>query len=221
MTTHPHLSRRDALTLAAGAAGLVSAGFGGFLSKMVSPQRLVYGFGEAADAKGLPPTPGCGAIELTESYEEGPFYAPNTPYKTDFRRAGHRGRELELRGRVTDEQCRPIAGAVLDLWHADEDAAYDNVDYAYRGHQFTEADGTFHLRSIVPPPYAFAGLWRAPHIHAKVQGPRTRLLTTQIFFPDPSGVSDDVQIERSLLAQQGAPVNGVAQAYYHFVLRRS
>jgi protocatechuate 3,4-dioxygenase beta subunit len=221
MANSEDLSRRDVLNLALGATGLVTAGFGGFLSKMVFPQRLVYGFGPAADAEALLPTPGCEAVAFTESYEEGPFYTPNTPYKTDFRRAGHQGRELELRGLVTDEQCRPIAGAVVDLWHADEHAAYDNINDAYRGHQFTEADGTFSLLSIVPPPYAFAGLWRAPHIHAKVQGPRTPLLTTQIFFPDPSGISAHVQIERSLLAHMDAPVNGVVRASYHFVLRRS
>jgi protocatechuate 3,4-dioxygenase beta subunit len=214
------LGRRDVVILAGGAVGLIGAGFAGFASKMVFPQPLVYGFGRAA-SEALVPTPSCGEVELTESYEEGPFYTPNTPQKVDFRRPDHRGRELVLRGLVTDEGCRPIAGAVLDLWHADENATYDNVGYDYRGHQFTAADGTFRLETVVPPPYAFAGLWRAPHVHVKVQGPGTRLLTTQVFLPDPSGVTKHVKIEPSLLARIDEPANGVAQAFFHFVLRRS
>jgi protocatechuate 3,4-dioxygenase beta subunit len=221
-TTPPtSLSRRDVLGLAAGAVGLAAGGFAGFLSKMVFPQRLTYGFTSSSPASGPAGAPRCAGAEPTDSYEEGPFYTPNTPLKTDFRRPGHRGRELVLRGLVTDPECRPIAGAVLDLWHADENAAYDNVDHDYRGHQFTAADGSFSLHTLLPPPYAFAGLWRAPHIHAKVQGPRTSLLTTQVFFPDPSGVSRHVHVEPSLLASMREPLNGVAQAFYHFVLEPS
>jgi protocatechuate 3,4-dioxygenase beta subunit len=222
MARFPQLNRRDALTLAGGALGLVGAGFGGFLSKMVFPQGLVYGFGSAAgSSSSLAATPSCGRAEPTHAYEEGPFYTPNTPLKTDFRPDGTGGNELVLRGLVTDEQCRPIAGAVLDLWHANEHAAYDNENYDYRGHQFAAADGSFSLRTILPPPYSFAGLWRVPHIHVKVQGPKTRLLTTQIFLPDPSGVTRYVSIDRRLLARIDEPTQQVTQAFYHFVLRQS
>lgn len=214
------LGRRDVVVLAGSAMGLVGAGFAGFASKMLFPQPLVYGFGPAASAA-LEPTPSWTPAEPTESYEEGPFYTPNTPEKVDFRRPHHRGRELVLRGLVTDEAGRPIAGAVLDLWHADENATYDNVGYDYRGHQFTASDGSFTLTSLVPPPYAFAGLWRAPDVHVKVQGPRTKLLTTQVFFPDPTGLTRDVKIEPRLLARMDEPANGVAQAFFHFVLRQS
>lgn len=221
MANSSRLTRRELLTLTGGALGLIGAGFGGFVSKMVFPQSLVYGFGPAASRQPLEPTPSCSDAGPTESYEEGPFYAPNTPLKTDFRRPGDRARQLVLRGLVTDEECRPIGGAVLDMWQANEHAVYDNETYDYRGHQFAGADGTFRLQTILPPPYSFAGLWRAPHIHVKVQGPHTRLLTTQIFFPDPSGVTRHVSIEPRLRARMDESTTEVAQAYYHFVLRRS
>ncbi|MBL8958198.1 MAG: hypothetical protein JNK82_45920 [Myxococcaceae bacterium] len=214
------LTRRDAVVLLSSSVGLVAGGGLALGGKQVLPQRLVYGFGPNETAT-LEPTAACADAHLTARYEEGPFYTPNTPLKTDFRLPDHGGHELLLEGKVTDERCVPIAGAVLDFWHADPRADYDNVDYAYRGHMFTGADGSYALRTIVPPPYRFALLWRVPHIHVKVQGPTTRLLTTQIFFPDASGVTRDVDFDRSLLARVAEPVDGVARATFHFVLRRS
>lgn len=195
-----HLTRRDMLAVGGGLVGLVGAGFGGLASKIVWPQRLVYGFPSTiADASGLPATPACtDPDEPTVSQDEGPFYTPNTPLRSDFRLPDSRGRPLVLRGRVVDERCQPIPNAVVEMWHVNEYAIYDNLDYDYRGHLFTAADGSFEVRTIVPVAYQFAVLWRVPHIHVKVQGPNTRLLTTQLYFPDPTGATDHVQVNPEL-----------------------
>ena len=67
----------------------------------------------------LPPTPSCGPQEQpTLSSTAGPFYTPNTPAKRNFRNDA-RGESLTLVGFVVDRRCRPIANALVDLWHAD------------------------------------------------------------------------------------------------------
>ena len=76
--------------------------------------------------------------------------------------------------------CRPVAGAAVDLWHSDERGRYDNSGFRYRGHQFTDAAGAFRFETIRPGHYT----GRTPHFHVKVQGERTRVLTTQLYFPD-------------------------------------
>ncbi|HMG31475.1 MAG TPA: hypothetical protein VK585_15285, partial [Jiangellaceae bacterium] len=156
------LNRRDALVAGGGALGLFAVGFGVFGSKFVFPHPLVYPLADSATAQPGPlsATPTSGDDDETNEYEEGPFYAPNTPEKTDFRVPGHRGRDLLLRGRVLDTAGVGLAGAVLDFWQANEDGAYDNVGYSYRGHQYTRPDGSYELRTVVPVPYTFAGLWR-------------------------------------------------------------
>jgi len=216
------LTRRDALTAGLGVVGLAAFGLGGgFLSKRVFPQRLVYAFPEAVAAQGvrLEPTPDCLDDHATGAFEEGPYYVPNTPPKTNFRLPGHAGRELVLRGRVLDTRCVPIAGAVLDFWQVNEHGIYDNVTYNYRGHQFTRRDGSFELQTLLPVPYTFVGLWRAAHIHVKVQGPRTRLLTTQVFFDnDPAGNARAFDFDPALMGEVRTLPDGSAETVYNFVL---
>ncbi len=69
--------------------------------------------------------------------------------------------------------------ALVDLWHADECGEYDNSGFRYRGHVFTDAQGRYRFRTIVPAIYS----GRTRHYHVKVQAPRGRVLTTQLYFP--------------------------------------
>ena len=214
------LTRREMLAVGGGFVGLIGAGFAGFVSKIVWPQRLVYAFpSTVASASGLPVTPSCTDLdEPTESQDEGPFYTPNTPLRSDFRMPGSRGRPLVLRGQVVDQRCHPIPNAVLDMWHVNEQAIYDNENYGYRGHQFTAADGTFELRTIVPVAYKFAAFWRVPHIHFKLQAPTTRPLTTQLYFPDPTGSTDHVRVNPALRVSLQPADGDALLGFFRFVL---
>jgi protocatechuate 3,4-dioxygenase beta subunit len=220
-----NLTRRDVLTGGLGVIGLAAfAVGGGFVSKRFFPQRLVYKFPDIVAAQGiqLTPTPTCISDhhDPTGAFEEGPYYVPNTPLKSNFRLPGGTGREFALRGRVLDTRCRPIGGAVLDCWQVNEHGVYDNLTYNYRGHQFTRADGSYELLTVLPVPYTFIGLWRAAHIHVKVQGPNTRLLTTQVFFDnDPEGNARAFDFDRSLLGEVRRLPDGSAETIYNFVLR--
>jgi len=98
----------------------------------------------------LAPTPSChDGDEPTVSETEGPFFKPRSPARSELREAGARGRQFELSGVVLSRSCRPLRGAVVDLWHADEKGEYDNVGFRYRGHVISGADGAFRAR--LPP----------------------------------------------------------------------
>ena len=116
----------------------------------------------------------------TRARRAGPFYTPQTPRRTTLREPDTRGETLIFEGLVLSHDCHPLAGAVIDIWHCDEDGRYDNRGFRYRGHQFTDAAGAFRIETIRPGHYT----GRTPHIHVRVQGEGTPLLTTQVFFPD-------------------------------------
>jgi protocatechuate 3,4-dioxygenase beta subunit len=96
---------------------------------------------------------------------------------------------------VLTRSCRPLLGAVVDLWHADEKGEYDNIGFRYRGHLITGPDGAYRFRTIVPAVYT----GRTRHYHVKVQAPGNRLLTTQLYFPDEPANSRDGLFQRELL----------------------
>src|SRR5215470_13362622 len=125
-------------------------------------------------------TPEChNGDPVTSRESEGPFFKPASPKRTELLEAGMPGRPMELVGFVFSRHCKPLGGALLDFWHADDNGEYDNSGFRLRGHQFTDTEGRFRLRSIVPGAYD----GRTRHVHVKVQAPGARLLTTQLYFP--------------------------------------
>ena len=131
-------------------------------------------------AQDLSLTPACGPqAALTPRQTEGPFYTPDTPQRSSLVEPGSKAERLVLSGRVVSPQCRPVAKALLDFWHCDENGEYDNAGFRYRGHLYADAEGRFRLETIFPAIYP----GRARHIHVKVQAPGRRILTTQLYFP--------------------------------------
>ena len=144
---------------------------------------MAFAAGDLAPAFGqaLAPTPECkDGDEPTLRQTEGPFYKPSSPQRADLREPGLRGRPVELSGMVVTRACRPVAGALVDLWHADADGDYDNDGFRCRGHVFADAQGRFRFRTIVPALYP----GRTRHYHVKVQAPNRPVLTTQLYFPE-------------------------------------
>src|SRR5262245_46416224 len=138
MPVHP--SRRRLLL--AGACATVATG-------------VHAGFGEPAFAQQeLSPTPACDDGDApTIRQTEGPFFKPNSPERADLRDEGIKGQGIELTGFVLTRGCRPVERALVDLWHADNEGNYDNSGFRLRGHQFTDAEGRFRFRTIVPAAY--------------------------------------------------------------------
>jgi protocatechuate 3,4-dioxygenase beta subunit len=125
--------------------------------------------------KGLAQT--CGVA--TPRQTEGPFFTPNSPLRASLVEAGSKAGRFVVTGRVLSAQCKPLASALVDVWHADEDGEYDNAGSRYRGHQFTDAEGRYRFETIVPALYP----GRTRHYHVKIQPKGGRLVTTQLYFP--------------------------------------
>ncbi len=109
--------------------------------------------------------------------------------------------------------CRPVERALLDLWHADEFGDYDNKGYRYRGHLFTDADGRYRFRTILPALYP----GRTRHYHLRVQAPGRSLVSTQLYFPNEAGNARDFLFRRELLMRTAEAGDGLA-ARFDFVL---
>jgi protocatechuate 3,4-dioxygenase beta subunit len=163
----------------------------------------------------LEPTPECDDHDdPTPSQTEGPFYTPRSPERSNLRENDMKGTPLVLTGQVLDTNCKPVGGALLDWWHADDDGNYDNEGFRLRGHHFTDSQGNFRLETIVPGLYT----GRTRHFHVKVKGPEKPVLTTQLYFPGEPRNEHDYIFKQALLmdtSQNGEGMN----ASFTFVLK--
>ena len=160
-------TRRAVLRAGGVGAGIVAAG---------SMLAIDYSAAETP----LAATPAChDGDEATLAQTEGPYFKPSSPERVELLETGMAGQQIELVGIVLTRGCKPLAGALLDFWQADDKGRYDNSGFRLRGHQFTDAEGRYRLRSIVPGLYP----GRTRHIHVKVQPSGGRVLTTQLYFP--------------------------------------
>ena len=162
----------------------------------------------------LASTPECrDSDEVTLRQTEGPFFKPSSPERVELIDAGMPGQPIELVGFVLSRACQPLPGALLDFWQADHKGQYDNSGFSLRGHQFSDAEGRYRLRSIVPGAY----VGRTRHIHVKVQPRDGRLLTTQLYFPgEPKNRSDG--LFRSELLVRTTKNAGLLAGRFDFVL---
>src|SRR3546814_4174472 len=115
----------------------------------------------------------------TPASEEGPYYTRRSPRRTDLREAGMAGPVLRIGGLVLTRGCRPVAGALVDLWQADAAGQYDTAGFRLRGHTFSDPDGRWQFETVRPGLYP----GRTRHLHLKVQMPHQAVLTTQLYFP--------------------------------------
>jgi len=128
----------------------------------------------------ISPPPACTALtRTTPPLTEGPFYKTGSPRRTSLVEPGMSRMKLTVTGYVLSRgDCKPVAGAWLDFWQADEGGRYDNAGFRLRGHQFTDTTGTYYLETVMPGLYP----GRTRHIHVKVRPPQGPTLTTQIYF---------------------------------------
>ncbi|MBV9567486.1 MAG: intradiol ring-cleavage dioxygenase [Hyphomicrobiales bacterium] len=161
----------------------------------------------------LAATPSCGDHEATLAETEGPYFKPHSPHRADLRTTGIDGRSVELSGLVLTRSCRPVQNALVDLWHADDKGVYDNKGFGLRGHVFTDADGRYTFRTILPGLYP----GRTRHYHVKAQAPGEAVLTTQFYFPDEERNRSDGLFRRELLMRV-ATAQGGLQARFDIVL---
>ncbi len=162
----------------------------------------------------LPPTPAChDGDDATLAQTEGPYFKPSSPERIELIEAGMAGQPIELAGFVLSRSCKPIGGALLDFWQADAKGQYDNSAFRLRGHQFTDAEGRYRLKTVVPGNYD----GRTRHIHVKVQPRGGSVLTTQLYFPGEEKNRSDGLFRKALLVRT-AKNEGWLAGRFDFVL---
>ncbi|MER7908972.1 carbohydrate-binding protein [Streptomyces sp. NPDC096068] len=204
-TSTGHVSRKTVLR-AALAAGMAAP------AVLMGVPALARTLTESGQAPAL--TPACDdGDDPTPEQIEGPYFKPNSPLRSSLLESNTPGVRLTVSGYVFGLACRPISGVLLDFWQADTNGAYDNTGFRFRGHQFTGADGSFKLTTIVPGLYP----GRTRHLHVKVQAPGRPVLTTQLYFPgEPRNNTDSIFDPRLLMTVRDA--GGAREAAFDFVL---
>jgi protocatechuate 3,4-dioxygenase beta subunit len=212
--TH-RLSRRTLLGYGLGSAFLL--GCGGRGGRGAAPH----------DARPLAPTPAIDdgdddpiaaqICEPTADNIEGPYFKDGAPHRAVLAGKGDDGERLALGGRVLSTGCAPLAGVVIDLWHADAAGGYDMKSYRWRGKLTTDADGRWSVATIIPGRYLNGKRYRPAHIHAMLRADGHRPLTTQLYFEgDPYNDGDPFIVE-SLIMALARDAAG-ARAGFDFVL---
>jgi protocatechuate 3,4-dioxygenase beta subunit len=129
---------------------------------------------------------------LTPEMTEGPYYIAGEKVRPNITE-GRPGLPLTLRLAVVDAStCKPIAGAAVDIWHADAGGVYSGFGAGsgnrtfMRGVQRTGANGIAIFQTVYPGWY----MGRTVHIHVKVHVGGNVVHTGQLFFSD--AVTDPV-----------------------------
>lgn len=150
----------------------------------------------------------------TETTVLGPFFVQTAPERQigDDISGGMEGDPLLVTGSVSTVDGRPIAGAIVDVWHSDEDGHYDVQqlekigDLAMRARFRTDAAGRFHFRSIKPAAYPIPDdgpvgemleaqgrhPWRPAHVHFMISAPGFEQLVTHVFVAGDEYLDSDV-----------------------------
>ena len=183
---------------ASGQTGLITAGLGF--------DRLLDIRADEADRR-------AGRTGGTPRAIEGPLFVAGAPTAQGEVRVDDgepKGEVFVMEGQVLDLAGRPVAHAMLDVWHANEQGGYSHFfpgmqPYELRRRIETDAQGQYRFRSFLPPGYSippnsptselFAALGRhghrPAHIHFLVVAEGLRTLTTQVNIPGDTYIDDD------------------------------
>jgi protocatechuate 3,4-dioxygenase, beta subunit len=146
---------------------------------------------------------------------EGPFYPTRQQQETQLdtntdltRVEGNsllaEGQVCYVNGKVLDDACNPIAGALVDIWQAcatgkynhpnDPNTAELDPNFQYWARMTTGASGSYSFKTVKPGAYPADATWmRPPHIHFRVVAPGYPTLITQMYWEgDPEIPSDQI-----------------------------
>jgi protocatechuate 3,4-dioxygenase alpha subunit len=83
----------------------------------------------------------------------GPFFPREFAQGANDLAAGAKGEVIEIAGRVTQLDGRPLDNLVLEIWQADSRGRFDAPDFFGWGRAATDADGVYRFRTIKPGAY--------------------------------------------------------------------
>jgi protocatechuate 3,4-dioxygenase beta subunit len=142
------------------------------------------------------------SVPVTLSEITGPSFpkeiaSPKTFDLTRQHKGEPLGERIGVRGRVVDEDDRPIRNTLVEIWQANAAGRYLHTNdqhnapldpnFTGEGRTFTDEDGRYGFVTIRPGAYPWKNhynAWRPQHIHISIFGPAfaTRLVT-QMYFP--------------------------------------
>ncbi len=179
----------------------------------------------------------------TKGSIEGPYYlAGQIRLSSDCElphREDEQGTPLVLDGQVRSLDGTPLAGAEVDIWHADADGYYSGFaphlpEGNLRGVVVTDDEGRFRIRTVQPAPYQIptdgptgrmieaAGWhpWRPAHLHIMVRHAGHRTITTQLYFAGGDWLGSDVAeaVKPELVLDPQDDGTGTRRASYDFAL---
>ena len=107
------------------------------------------------------------------------------------------GERIVVSGRVLDEDGRPVADTLLEVWQANAAGRYVHVvdqhdapldpNFTGAGRVVTDSEGRYSFTTIKPGAYPWRNhpnAWRPAHIHFSLFGPSfLSRLVTQMYFP--------------------------------------
>lgn len=159
-------------------------------------------------------------VQLNHSFDPGatpatvlgPFHIDGSPDKAfgEDMSEGLPGTPLFVTGTVRSLDGTPVPNAVLDVWQADEDGAYESqlgVDEArLRAKYVAREDGTYCIRTLAPKGYAIPmdgpvgqlvlqtdiSYFRPAHVHFLINEPGFRPLITHLFEEGAEYLDSDV-----------------------------
>ncbi|MFM0625692.1 catechol 1,2-dioxygenase [Paraburkholderia xenovorans] len=147
---------------------------------------------------------------------EGPLYVAGVPVRDAVSKIDINPDEdagpLVIRGTVTGPDGKPVAGALVECWHANSKGFYSHFDptgaqseFNLRGAVSTDVDGKYEFRTLMPvgygcPPHGATQQLlnvlarhgnRPAHVHFFVTTDKYRKLTTQINIEGDPLIWDD------------------------------
>jgi len=153
--------------------------------------------------------------QLTPAVPADLTYKKGAPVRTTLAEPGMSGTPLTLSGTVSGVTCGRIKGATVDVWQADAQGVYDRTGFRLRGRQLTDAEGRFHIETIVPGNAA----GRARHIGLHVNVPGKADFWTEIFFPDDPKNATDRRFKKELAMKAVQAPKGRQAGLFDVVLK--
>jgi protocatechuate 3,4-dioxygenase beta subunit len=185
------------------------------------------------------------ACDLTPAQTEGPFY-PITPHPdTDWdltrvngRDAAALGEPVTVRGRILNLACKPVEGALVEIWQACASGRYDHPqdpnpseldpNFQYWGRVRSDRNGNYLFKTVVPGAYPASDTWIRPaHIHFKVSPPKARSFVTQMYFAGSEHNETDLILnalkpaQRKLVVIESDVFEGMKSFYFEITLNLS
>lgn len=179
---------------------------------------------------------------------EGPLYVAGAPVKDGSTRMDHdpdpAAGPLLIEGTVTGPDGKPVAGALVEAWHANSKGFYSHFDptgaqtpFNLRGAVRTGADGKYVFRTLMPvgygcppdgPTQALLNELnrhgnRPAHVHFFVSAPGLRKLTTQFNIEGDPLIWDDFAFATreglipAVVDKTDGKAHGLDQDKYQFI----